>query len=81
MTETAQTTEYIVASDAPIVADVAADIGNARSVILVRTATDPTPIAVELPSVRTLHGAFSWHLFADRGLPAASWTKLGAVSA
>jgi hypothetical protein len=76
MIDMAQNTDYIVASDASVVAEVAADIGNARTVVLVRTAADPTPIAVELPSVRTLQPAFSWKLFADRGLPAASWSTL-----
>ena len=63
-------------ADAPIAVDVAADIGNARAVILVRVAGETVPIVTELPAVRSLHGAFSWELFASRGLPAASWGSL-----
>lgn len=77
MTETMKPTEYIVASDAaPIVAEVAADIGNARTVVLVRTESEPVPVAINMPSVRTLLPVFSYALFADRGLPAGSWSKL-----
>ena len=75
MTDTMQT-EYVLATDAPIAVDVAADIGNARAVILVRVAGETVPIVTELPAVRSLHGAFSWELFASRGLPAASWGSL-----
>ena len=78
MTQTTQATEYIVAADAaPIVADVVADIGNARTVILVRREGDDVPSAITMPSVRSLHGAFSWELFAARGLPPQSWARLG----
>ena len=53
MTQTTQATEYIVAADAaPIVADVVADIGNARTVILVRREGDDVPSAITMPSVR-----------------------------
>jgi hypothetical protein len=75
---TIATTEYVVAADvAPIVVDVVADVGNARTVVLVRKDAADAPIVVALPSVRTLHGAFSYELFAARGLPAASWGRLG----
>lgn len=75
---TTTATEYIVATDAPaIVADVVADVGNARTVVLVRRDGDDVPSAIAMPSVRTLHGAFSYELFAARGLPAGSWAKLG----
>lgn len=71
-------TEYVVATEAPtIVADVVADVGNARTVILVRREGEDVPTAVTMPSIRTLHGAFSYELFAARGLPAGSWAKLG----
>ena len=76
MTDTLQTTEYLIAPDAQIVCDVAADIGNARTVILVRTDADPLPIVVQLPSFRSLHGAFSYEVFADRALPSGSWSAL-----
>lgn len=76
MTDTVKTTEYILADAAPIVCEVAADIGNARAVVLVRTADNPTPIEVAMPSIRTLGSAFSWKLFAARGLPAESWSAL-----
>ncbi len=71
-------TEYVVAADAPaVVVDVVADVGNARTVVLVRKDATDAPIVVAMPSVRTLHGAFSYELFAARGLPAASWGRLG----
>lgn len=78
MTNTQLTTEYIVAEQAPITAEVAADVGNARTVVLVRTAEQPTPSVVSMPSVRTLMPVFSYALFADRGLPPQSWARLGA---
>lgn len=78
MTTTITTTEYVVATDAPAVTvDVVADVGNARTVVLVRRDGDDVPSAITMPSVRTLHGAFSYELFAARGLPASSWAKLG----
>ncbi len=78
MTATIATTEYVVAADAPPIAvDVVADVGNARTVVLVRKDATDVPTALTMPSVRTLHGAFSYELFAARGLPAASWAKLG----
>lgn len=77
MTDTTQKTEYIVANDAPArVVEVTADIGNARTVVLVRDAESTTPAAITMPSVRSLHGAFSYELFAARGLPVQSWGKL-----
>ena len=78
MTDTRKEIDYVIAPADIVTADVAADIGNARSVILIRTDTDTTPIAVDMPTVRSLHGAFSYEVFAARGLPAASWAKLGA---
>ena len=77
MTDTAKATEYIVAETNPArVVEVTADIGNARSVVLVREAESATPTAVTMPSIRSLHGAFSYELFAARGLAAGSWSKL-----
>lgn len=75
---TIATTEYVVAADvAPIVVDVVADVGNARTVVLVRVDEHDAPIVVTMPSIRTLHGAFSYELFAARGLPADAWGRLG----
>lgn len=75
---TIATTEYVLATDAlAITVDAVADVGNARTVVLVRKDAADAPIVVALPSVRTLHGAFSYELFAARGLPAASWGRLG----
>lgn len=68
--------EYVVAEQGVIAADVAADIGNARAVVLVREDGNDVPRAVLMPAVRSLHGGFSWEVFASRGLPAASWSKL-----
>ena len=69
MTDTASKTDYIVATDAaPIAVDVVADIGNARTVVLVRRDGEDVPMALTMPSVRSLHGAFSWELFAARSL-------------
>lgn len=77
MTDTASKTDYIVATDAaPIAVDVVADIGNARTVVLVRRDGEDVPMALTMPSVRSLHGAFSWELFAARGLAPQSWGKL-----
>lgn len=70
-------TVYVVGSDAQIVsADVAADIGNARAVVLVRADGDDIPTAIMLPAVRSLHGAFSADVFASRGAQPGSWGKL-----
>lgn len=77
MTTTQNQTEYLVSTEmGTITVDVAADIGNARAVVLVRPDGESVPIATIMPAVRSLHGAFSWELFAARGLPAASWGKL-----
>jgi hypothetical protein len=59
-----------------ITCDVAADIGNARAVVLVRPDGETVPTAVLMPAVRSLIGAFSWEVFASRSLPAGSWGKL-----
>lgn len=75
--ETQLATDYVVADSPPIACEVAADVGNARTIVLVRIESDPTPTVVQLPSVRSLHGAFSYELFAARNLPAGSWSKLG----
>lgn len=69
--------EYIVSTEqAVITADVAADIGNARAVVLTRVGKDTVPTAILMPAVRSLIGAFSWEVFASRSLPAGSWGKL-----
>ena len=53
MTDTASKTDYIVATDAaPIAVDVVADIGNARTVVLVRRDGEDVPMALTMPSVR-----------------------------
>jgi hypothetical protein len=75
-TLTEKVQEYIVVNDGVVVADVAADIGNARAVILVRREGEDVPTAVLMPAVRSLIGAFSWEVFASRSLPAGSWGKL-----
>lgn len=77
MTVTQEKVEYIVSADqGAITADVAADIGNARAVVLVREDGNDVPRAILMPAVRSLIGAFSWEVFASRSLPAASWGKL-----
>lgn len=77
MTTLETKTEYVVSTEAgAITCDVSADIGNARAVTLVREDGNDVPRAVILPAVRSLIGAFSWELFASRGLPAGSWSKL-----
>ena len=76
MTELIQSTDYVLATEQSVSADVAADIGNARAVILVRIDGDDVPTERSMPAVRTLHGAFSWEVFAARGLPAGSWSAL-----
>jgi hypothetical protein len=68
--------EYIVVNDGVVTADVAADIGNARAVVLVREDGSDVARATLMPAVRSLIGAFSWEVFASRSLPAASWGKL-----
>lgn len=69
----------LVVSDDPDVAvvDVAFDAGNARTVVLVRQA-DGSIRQILMPSVRSLHGAFSYEVFAQRGLSPASWSALAA---
>ncbi len=77
MSETKMQTEYVVKEDdAVVTADVAADIGNARAVVLVRVGSDDVPRAILMPAVRSLHGAFSWEVFASKGLAAQSWRSL-----
>lgn len=68
--------EYIVVNDGVVVCDVAADIGNARAVVLVRPDGETVPTATLMPAVRSLIGAFSWEVFASRSLPAGAWGKL-----
>lgn len=77
MTETL-TTDYVVADVAPIVCDVAADIGNARAIVLVRSAERDVPIATIMPAVRSLHGAFSADVLAARGHQPGTWSALGS---
>ena len=77
MTTLQTTTDYVIAPEsASRIVDVVVDSGNARTVVLVREAESATPTAVTMPSIRSLHGAFSYEVFAARGLPAASWHKL-----
>lgn len=77
MTTTAEKVEYIVSAEqAAISADVAADIGNARAVVLVREEGSDVPTAILMPAVRSLHGAFSWEVFAGRGQGAGAWKTL-----
>lgn len=58
--------------------EVAADIGNSRSIVLVREPGQERPIEVAMPSARTLNGASSYRLFASRRQAPNSWSKLGA---
>lgn len=77
MTTVQEKVEYVVATDQPVItADVCADIGNARAVVLVREDGADVPTAITMPAVRSLIGAFSWEVFAGRNLPAGSWGKL-----
>ncbi len=77
MTTTATPTEYVVADElTSMTADVVADTGNARTVVLVLPQGETVPLSAQLPSVRSLHGAFSWEIFAARALPANSWSQL-----
>lgn len=69
--------EFVVAPEAAeqiAVIDVAADIGNARAVVLVSNGGTTTEIS--MPTVRSLHAAFSSDVFERRNLPAGSWSKL-----
>lgn len=69
--------EYVVSTDQAITTvEVSADIGNARAVVLVRAGEDVAPTAISLPAVRSLHGAFSWEVFASRGQSAGAWRSL-----
>lgn len=70
------TTEYVVAQEQVATVDIAADIGNARAVVLVRKEGEDIAQAVTMPAVRSLHGAFSWEVFASRGLSAGAWGSL-----
>jgi hypothetical protein len=77
MTTLQEKVEYIVSEDRSVTtADVAADIGNARAVVLVRPEGETVPTVTLMPAVRSLIGAFSWEVFASRSLPASSWGKL-----
>lgn len=77
MTNTVASTDYVVVDEpTSMIADVVADTGNARTVVLVLPQGETVPFVGQLPSVRSLHGAFSWEIFAARGLPAGSWHKL-----
>lgn len=59
-----------------VVVDAVADVGNARTFALVAPIDGAKPIEVTMPSVRSLRGAFSYRLFAERGKPAGSWHAL-----
>ena len=79
MTETE--VEYIVAAErgeTTALVDVVADIGNARSVVLVSDPQTGTTIERIMPSARTLLGASSREVFSARGLPPKSWHALKA---
>lgn len=68
---------FVVAPDAIeeiTIVDVAADIGNARAVVLVSNGSITTEVS--MPAVRSLHAAFSSDVFERRGLPLGSWNKL-----
>ena len=81
MTDTASKTDYIVATDAaPIAVDVVADIGNARTVVLVRRDGEDVPMALTMPSVRSLHGAFSWGTVRRAQLAPQSWGNWSATN-
>ena len=76
MTDTAIATDYVVADEISITAEAVADVGNARTVVLVLPQGETTPFVSQFPSVRSLHGAFSWEVFAARGLSASAWGQL-----
>jgi len=77
MTIATTSTEYVVADETThMSADVVADTGNARTVVMVLSQGETTPFVAQLPSVRSLHGAFSWEVFAARGLGAGAWGQL-----
>lgn len=72
-----ETLELVVPSDVQsAVVDVAADVGNARTIVLVRDGD--TTHEITLPSVRSLRDAFSFRIFAARNLPRDSWQNLAA---
>ena len=76
MQTTVTTPEFVVAEREQIYeADVAADIGNARAMILVSSGAFLN-VEISMPAVRSLHAAFSSDVFERRGLPAGSWSKL-----
>lgn len=58
--------------------DVGFDPGNARTDVII-SQPNSTPIRVSFPSARSLHGAFSYELFAARRLAPGSWKQLGAA--
>src|SRR5581483_8358300 len=76
--QTCDTIELVVpsATSEPVVIDVAADVGNARTLILVRHGDETTEIS--MPSVRSLRDAFSYRIFDARGLPRDAWQNLAA---
>ena len=76
MTDTAIATDYVVADEISITAEAVAGVGNARTVVLVLPQGETTPFVSQFPSVRSLHGAFSWEVFAARGLSASAWGQL-----
>ena len=77
MTDTALSTDYVVADEpTTMTAEVVADVGNARTVVLVLPQGETTPLVSQFPSVRSLHGAFSWEVFAARGQRANAWGQL-----
>ena len=77
MTNIDTATDYVVADETTsMIADVVADTGNARTVVLVVPQGETVPLVAQLPSVRSLHGPFSWEVFAARGLPRDAWSSL-----
>lgn len=74
---TMTTTNYIVAPETTaITVDVAADLGNARTVVLVNEAATGTTTEIAFPSAKTLRGAFSRKLFANRREAGDAWASL-----
>jgi len=59
----------------PVVYEVAADVGNARTVVLVRQPSGDV-VEVKMPSAKSVRGASSYRLFAHRDLAPDSWSAL-----
>ena len=73
--------EYLLAPATPtptVEITLAADVGNARTAIMVQAAGQDRPTLIQMPTVRSLDVVFARDVFDRRGLASDAWRQLGA---